>query len=154
MILQIDSLKRFLHDQFKIKDLGRLHYFLGLEILYKYDGVLISQRKFALDILKEFDCLYCPCSSSPLDPTVNEPHLHAAFHLLRCIKRDSTLEIFMSNSHDCTVRAFSDSDWAACPNSGDQFQGILFCLETLQSVGSPRNKRQYHHLQLRQSTSL
>lgn len=70
MILQIDSLKRFLHDQFKIKDLGRLHYFLGLEILYKYDGVLISQRKFALDILKEFDCLYCPCSSSPLDPTV------------------------------------------------------------------------------------
>ena len=67
---EIDSLKRFLYDKFKIKDLGRLHYFLGLEVLYKQDGVLISQRKFALDLLKEFDCLHCLSSSSPLDPTV------------------------------------------------------------------------------------
>jgi len=40
---EINSLKSFLNDQFKIKDLGRLHYFPRLEILYKCDGVLISQ---------------------------------------------------------------------------------------------------------------
>lgn len=42
---EMESLKAHLHVQFKIKDLGRLHYFLGLEILYKDDGVLISQKK-------------------------------------------------------------------------------------------------------------
>ena len=31
----IVNLKIFLHDQFRIKDLGRLHYFWGLEVLYK-----------------------------------------------------------------------------------------------------------------------
>ena len=31
---EIDQLKVYLHNQFKIKDLEKLHYFLGLEILY------------------------------------------------------------------------------------------------------------------------
>ncbi|XP_075092030.1 uncharacterized protein LOC142172145 [Nicotiana tabacum] len=54
----------------KIKDLARLHYFLGLEILYKGDGVVIPQRKFTQDLLKEFDCIGCSTVTSPLDPTV------------------------------------------------------------------------------------
>jgi len=64
---EITSLKVFLHDQFRIKDLGRLHYFLGLEILYRQDGILISQRKFTLDLLKEFDSLSYKTTTSPLD---------------------------------------------------------------------------------------
>lgn len=40
---EIESLKTFLHDQFRIKDQGRLHYFLGWEILYKDSGVVIKQ---------------------------------------------------------------------------------------------------------------
>ncbi|XP_070054968.1 uncharacterized mitochondrial protein AtMg00810-like [Nicotiana tomentosiformis] len=46
--MEIEDLKVFLNDSFKIKDLGRLHYFLDLEVLYKDDGVIISQRKFNL----------------------------------------------------------------------------------------------------------
>ncbi|XP_070017624.1 uncharacterized mitochondrial protein AtMg00810-like [Nicotiana sylvestris] len=60
---EIEELKAFLHDSFKIKDLGKLHYFLGLEILYKADGVVISQRKFVLDLLKKYN--YMVYSSLP-----------------------------------------------------------------------------------------
>lgn len=58
-------------SQFKIKDLGKIYYFLGLEILYKPDRILISQRKFVLDLPKEFDCSHYTSLSSPLDPNVN-----------------------------------------------------------------------------------
>ena len=67
---EIAHLKVYLDNTFKIKDLGRLHYFLGLEILDTADGVLISQRKFTLDLLKEYDCFNYTPLSSPLDPTV------------------------------------------------------------------------------------
>ncbi|XP_070015069.1 uncharacterized mitochondrial protein AtMg00810-like [Nicotiana sylvestris] len=49
---------------------GKLYYFLGLEVLYKSDGVIISQRKFTLDLLKEYDCSVYKSLSSPLDPAV------------------------------------------------------------------------------------
>nr|XP_016465398.1 PREDICTED: uncharacterized mitochondrial protein AtMg00810-like [Nicotiana tabacum] len=67
---EIDQLKAFLHDKFKIKDLGQLHYFLGLGILYMSDGIIVSQRKFVLDLLKDYECLQCPPLTSPLDPTI------------------------------------------------------------------------------------
>ena len=68
-IKEIDSLKVFLHEKFRIKDLGRLHYFLGLEILYRQDGGLISQRKFTFDLLKEFNSMHDRPTTSPLDST-------------------------------------------------------------------------------------
>ncbi|XP_075095451.1 uncharacterized protein LOC142173716 [Nicotiana tabacum] len=64
---KIKAPKTYLHNQIKIKDLGKLHYFLGLEMLYNDDGVWISQRKFTTDLLKEYDCLGYSVVSSPLD---------------------------------------------------------------------------------------
>nr|XP_016479658.1 PREDICTED: uncharacterized mitochondrial protein AtMg00810-like [Nicotiana tabacum] len=66
----IESLKTFLHNTFKIKDLERLHYFLGLEVQYTEKGVLMSQKKFTMDLLKEFGCIDCPPMTSPLDSSM------------------------------------------------------------------------------------
>nr|XP_016458496.1 PREDICTED: uncharacterized mitochondrial protein AtMg00810-like [Nicotiana tabacum] len=66
---EIKALKSFLHETFKIKDLGRLHYFLGLEILYKHDGAIVTQRKFTNDLLKEFEFSHYTPMASPLDPS-------------------------------------------------------------------------------------
>lgn len=69
-LAEIQSLKVFPHDQFKIKNLGKLLYFLGLEILYTEEGVLISQQKFVIDLIKEFECSsYCTITA-PLDPNM------------------------------------------------------------------------------------
>ncbi|CAI9279827.1 unnamed protein product [Lactuca saligna] len=40
-----------LHKEFAIKDLGRLSYFLGIDVLYTSDGLFLTQTKYALDIL-------------------------------------------------------------------------------------------------------
>ncbi|XP_019190731.1 PREDICTED: uncharacterized protein LOC109185204 [Ipomoea nil] len=50
LILQIKSQ---LNDQFQIKDLGPLKYFLGLEVARQRKGIVVSQRKYALELLDE-----------------------------------------------------------------------------------------------------
>ena len=40
--------------EFDMKNLGKMRYFLGLEVLQRFDGVFISQKKYALEVLKWF----------------------------------------------------------------------------------------------------
>ena len=47
----IQELKDFLSQQFKMKDLGHLSYFLGFEITHSIDGLYITQAKYASDLL-------------------------------------------------------------------------------------------------------
>ncbi|KAB2626911.1 hypothetical protein D8674_020529 [Pyrus ussuriensis x Pyrus communis] len=50
---EIKNLKTFLSSRFRIKDLGPLKYFLGVEVARSKAGVTICQRKYTLDILEE-----------------------------------------------------------------------------------------------------
>ncbi|XP_060201939.1 uncharacterized mitochondrial protein AtMg00810-like [Lycium barbarum] len=72
---EISALQFFLYDQFKIKDLGLLHYFLGVEVLYHDFGVLLHQKKFISDLLGEFHCTDVSPVTSPLALTIK---LHAS----------------------------------------------------------------------------
>lgn len=53
---EMNDLKSFFDQQFQIKDLGLVHYFLGLEIISHTSGFLIHQHKYASDLLHEFHC--------------------------------------------------------------------------------------------------
>jgi len=46
-------LKGCLLQRFRIKDLGDLKYFLGIEFFRSKAGVYMSQRKYVLDVLKD-----------------------------------------------------------------------------------------------------
>ena len=49
----IQELKDFLNQQFEMKDLGHLSYFLGLEITHSTDGFYITQAKYASNLLSQ-----------------------------------------------------------------------------------------------------
>lgn len=48
----INDLKGVLNQNFKMKDLGDLRYFLGIEILRSQEGILLNQLKYAQDLIK------------------------------------------------------------------------------------------------------
>ncbi|XP_043702344.1 uncharacterized mitochondrial protein AtMg00810-like [Telopea speciosissima] len=49
----IDTVKNFLFNNFHIEDLGPLKFFLGIEVARAHQGIYLSQRKYALDILQD-----------------------------------------------------------------------------------------------------
>ncbi|XP_019151774.1 PREDICTED: uncharacterized protein LOC109148479 [Ipomoea nil] len=49
----IQLLKQHLFQHFETKDLGKLKYFFGIEVAQSKQGICISQRKYALDILED-----------------------------------------------------------------------------------------------------
>ncbi|CAM8999551.1 unnamed protein product [Rhodiola kirilowii] len=63
----IQKVKAFIHDLFKIKDLGQLRYFLGFEVSRSGDGLFLNQRKYALELLSEAGLLACKPSVIPMD---------------------------------------------------------------------------------------
>ena len=62
------TLRQCLTKEFEIKELGRLKYFLGIEVAHSKQGIFISQQKYVMDLLKETRKLaYRPASTS-IDP--------------------------------------------------------------------------------------
>ncbi|CAM8911602.1 unnamed protein product [Rhodiola kirilowii] len=62
----IEHIKAFIHDKFKIKDLGTLKYFLGLEVARNSTGLFLHQRKYAMDLLTDHDMVDCKPAKTPL----------------------------------------------------------------------------------------
>ena len=66
----IQKLKQHLFTHFQTKDLKKLKYFLGIEIAQSSSGVVLSQQKYALDILEETDMLDYRPIDTPMNPNV------------------------------------------------------------------------------------
>ncbi|KAM0040746.1 putative RNA-directed DNA polymerase [Helianthus debilis subsp. tardiflorus] len=52
---------------FKMKDLGRLSHFLGLELTYVGDSLLLHQTKYASDLLSKFKMAVCKRAATPME---------------------------------------------------------------------------------------
>jgi hypothetical protein len=63
----ISDFKLFLHQQFEMKDLGHLSYFLGLEVSYDSTGYYLSQAKYASDLLSRTGLTDTKVVSTPLE---------------------------------------------------------------------------------------
>jgi hypothetical protein len=62
----ITDCKRKLGAEFEMKDLGMMHYFLGLEVWQRSDGIFLNQGKYIVEILKRFEMLDCKAMATPM----------------------------------------------------------------------------------------
>ncbi|XP_052724064.1 uncharacterized mitochondrial protein AtMg00810-like [Vigna angularis] len=186
-MMEINCIKELLHNRFRIKNLGELKYFLGLEVARSRKGIHLCQRKYALDILEETRMLGCKPSSTPflsdtstlykLDSYLDDPspyrrligkllyltntrpdlcftvnllsqfvqsptdyHYRAIQHILRYIKSKPSKGLFFPADSPMQLKAFSDSDWATCPNT--RRSTIGFCIFLGSSLISWKSKKQ------------
>lgn len=63
----MDCLKKVLSREFKIKDIGTLRYFLGMEVARFEKSVVVSQRKYILVLLKENGILGCKLANTLME---------------------------------------------------------------------------------------
>ncbi|KAL6325731.1 hypothetical protein AAG906_024549 [Vitis piasezkii] len=68
---EMNRLKTCLTAEFEIKDLGSLRYFLGIEVARSKKGIVVSQRKYILDLLKETRMSGYKPVDTPIDPNKN-----------------------------------------------------------------------------------
>ena len=56
---------RKLTVEFEMKDLDMMHYLLGLEVWQKLGEIMLSQGKYAVEILKRFGMMDCKWIANP-----------------------------------------------------------------------------------------
>ncbi|KAA0065780.1 putative mitochondrial protein [Cucumis melo var. makuwa] len=67
----IYDLQHYLSQHFEMKYLGSLNYFLGLKVSRRSNEYLLSQVKYALDLLVHSGIKDSNTTSTPLDPNVH-----------------------------------------------------------------------------------
>jgi histone deacetylase 1/2 len=65
----VTALLKDLRTDFALKDLGELSYFLGIEVSPRQGGIVLSQGKYASDLLNKVGMIKCKISPTPLSAT-------------------------------------------------------------------------------------
>jgi histone deacetylase 1/2 len=66
------AVNQLVHDlriEFALKDLGDLHYFLGIEVRRSREEIILSQTKYTSDILMKARMLGCKAATTPMSST-------------------------------------------------------------------------------------
>ncbi|KAK1644819.1 hypothetical protein QYE76_062624 [Lolium multiflorum] len=107
----ISALLRDLNVNFAIKDLGDLHFFLGIEVKRVNNVLLLTEEKYALELLakvgmSQFNkiCQYLHA------PTTD--YWTTAKRILRYVKETTKLGITFKPSSSTLLSGFFDADWA------------------------------------------
>jgi len=63
--------KQYLKCHFVTKDMGRPKYFLRIEVAHQKYSILLSQQKYAIDLLEEAGLLGCKPVTTPMETNVD-----------------------------------------------------------------------------------
>eukprot|EP00253_Pinus_taeda_P020492 PITA_20492 len=126
-----------------MKDLGFLHYFLGLEIWQHSDGLFVSQGKYAWEILEKFNMQGCKPVDTPLpgvwrkeDATsaelskamvkLNKLFWKVGKHLLHYLRGTSGYGLWYKQEDEVKLCGFTDADWVGSPTDRKSTSGGIF----------------------------
>nr|ABA96051.1 retrotransposon protein, putative, unclassified [Oryza sativa Japonica Group] len=117
-----------------MKDLGSLHHLLGISVSRQSSGLHLSQRQYYLEVLEHAGMADCKPCATPVDTNAKLSATDGApaRHLLCCLAGlpsharstgatyvrgtvDYGLHIRCSSTVD--LSAYSDADWAGCPDT-------------------------------------
>eukprot|EP00253_Pinus_taeda_P034609 PITA_34609 len=130
----IKSCKDDLAREFKMKDMGLMHYFLGMEVWQKDGEVFVSQGKYVNEILKRFHMEKCKPMKTPLtgnwrneDATLGELSQamvqpsklfwKVAKHVLRYLRGTSQYWLWYKWIEGVKLQGLTDADWAESPSN-------------------------------------
>ncbi|GJZ72469.1 ribonuclease H-like domain-containing protein [Tanacetum coccineum] len=114
-IYEIEKFKAYLKSKFMIKDLGKLKYFFGIEVIDTNKGICLNQRKYVLDLLSEYGMLACKPAKTPLMSKLvisNEASdIDPILDNITDYQKLIGLGIHIINDSSMNLKAFSDADW-------------------------------------------
>ena len=84
----ISMLIHFLKIDFAIKELGDLNFFLGVEVIKNTSSILLSQKRYIVDLLRRTNMLEAKPVSSPMTTSTNLSILRVIpFKMSPCIEK-------------------------------------------------------------------
>jgi histone deacetylase 1/2 len=176
-----------LTGEFAMKDLGDLHFFLGIQVTRTPAGFFLSQQHYAEEILERAAMDNCKSAPTPIDthgklpaadgPKVADPsayrslagalqyltitrpelaytaqqiclHMHdprechqaLIKRALRYVRGSLAMGLWLTASSSLSLRAYTDADWAGCPDTHRSTSG--FCVYLGDAQVSWSSKRQ------------
>ncbi|GJW10403.1 ribonuclease H-like domain-containing protein [Tanacetum coccineum] len=142
---EIEKFKKYLNTKFMIKDLGKLKYFLGIEVIDTDRGLCLSQRKYCLDLLSDFGLLACKPSAIPLEQNFTITNEPSSTDPVLDNVTEYEMSIVVQGVHivrqpKVSLEAFVDADWAKCIVTRKSVTG--YCIKLNGSLVSWKSKKQ------------
>ncbi|KAE9264835.1 hypothetical protein PR003_g32655, partial [Phytophthora rubi] len=135
----IASVKAGIAEKYRIKDMGRARFILGIEIDYDMERrtLGISQKAYTESITKKFGQENAKPCLTPLEPVAKlsrflenpgEKHWDAGIKVVRYLLKTKDVDIVYDGLLGTQLEAYSDADWAGNRDDRRSVSGVVLML--------------------------